>query len=91
MFGDLKNIEQCGNRHTRLSIDEIKCAVVSSAKSELGQNPVCIAYKITIGEEQKFDIVYAWNFRNRDWRRDMVGFFIHWVHYCTYGNLCQHY
>ena len=69
LFGDPQNVEQVGNLHAGIAVDEMQHAVVRAAETELGQNFVGVADKIAVGEEQKFDQI---EIRLRGARRSFV-------------------
>ena len=57
LFGDLQNVEQVGNLHAGIAVDEMQHAMMRAAEAELGQHFVGIADEIAIGEEQQLDEV----------------------------------
>ena len=57
LLGDLENVEQIGDLHAGIAVDEMQHAVMRAAEAELGQHLVGIADEIAIGEEQKLDEV----------------------------------
>ena len=59
LFGDFQHIEQFGDLHAGIAVDEVQHAVVGAAEAELFQHLVRITDEFTIGEEQKFDEVPA--------------------------------
>ena len=59
LLGDLQDIEQLGDLHARIAVDEMQHAVVRAAEAELGQHLVGIADEVAIGEEQELDEVPA--------------------------------
>ncbi len=59
LLGDFQNIEQLGDLHAGIAIDEMQDAMVRAAEAELFQHLVGIADEVAIGEEQKLDEVPA--------------------------------
>ena len=57
LLGDLQHVQQVGNLHAGVAIDEMQHPVVRPAEAELGQHVVRIADEIPVGEEQKLDDV----------------------------------
>src|SRR5262249_31590935 len=57
LLGDFQDLEQVGNLHARVAVDEMQDAVVRAAEPETGQSFVRIAYEIPVGKEQKLDEV----------------------------------
>ena len=55
LLGDLENVEQLGNLHPRVAIDEMQHPVMGAAEAEFRQHLVGIADEIPIGEEQELD------------------------------------
>ena len=55
LLGDFQNVEQVGDLHPGIAVDEMQHAMVRPAEAELGQNLIRIADEIAIGEEQKLD------------------------------------
>src|SRR6202012_1130940 len=52
LLGDVEDLQQVGNFHTGIAIDEMQHAMVGAAKGELAQHLVRIADEITISEKQ---------------------------------------
>ena len=59
-FGDLEDVEQIGNLHSRIAIDEMQNAMMGATETELRQHFIRIADKIPIGEEQQLDEIQVW-------------------------------
>ena len=57
LLGDLQHVEQLGDLHAGMAVDEVQHAVVRAAEAELGQDVVGIADEVAIGEEQELDEV----------------------------------
>ena len=57
LLGDLENVEQLGNLHAGIAIDEMQHAVVRAPEAEFREHVVGIAGEIAIGEEQQLDHV----------------------------------
>ena len=55
LLGDLQHVEQIGDLHARMAVDEMQHAVVRAAEAELGQHIVGIADEVAVGEEQELD------------------------------------
>ena len=57
LLGDLQDVEQVGDLHARIAVDEMQHAVMRAAEAELGQHLVGVADEIAVGEEQQLDDV----------------------------------
>ena len=57
LLGDLQDIEELGNLHPGIAVDEMQHPMMGAAEIELGERIVGIADEIPIGEEQKLDDV----------------------------------
>ena len=57
LFGDFQDVEQLGDFHTWVAIDEMQDPVVGAAKAELVQHLIRIADEVAVGKEQKLDQV----------------------------------
>ena len=57
LFGDLEDVEQFGNLHTWIAIDEVEDAGVRAPEAERLENLIRIADEIAVGKEQKLDQV----------------------------------
>ena len=57
LLGDVEDVEQVGNLHAGIAVDEMQHPVMGAAEAELVQHLVGIADEIAIGEEQKLDDV----------------------------------
>ena len=57
LLGDLQDVEQFGDLHAGIAVDEMQHPVMRAAEAELRQHVVGIADEIAIGEEQKLDDV----------------------------------
>ncbi len=57
LLGDLQDVEQVGDLHAGIAVDEMQHPVVRAAEAELGQHVVRIADEVAIGEEQQLDDV----------------------------------
>src|SRR5690348_441860 len=57
LLGDVEDVEQVGDLHARIAVDEVQHAVMGAAEAELRQHLVRIADEVAIGEEQKLDDV----------------------------------
>ena len=57
LLGDLEDVEQLGDLHAGIAVDEMQHPVMRAAEAELGQHVVGIADEVAIGEEQKLDDV----------------------------------
>ena len=57
LLGDLQDVEQVGDLHARIAVDEMQHAVVRAAEAELGQHLVGVADEVAVGEEQELDEV----------------------------------
>ena len=57
LLGDLEDVEQFGDLHARIAVDEMQHPVVRAAEAEFLQHVVGIADEVAIGEEQKLDDV----------------------------------
>ncbi len=55
LLGDAKNVEQLGDLHAGIAIDEVQDPVMRTAKAELDQHLVRIADEIAISKEQQLD------------------------------------
>jgi len=55
LLGDLEHVEQFGDLHAGIAIDEMQHAMMGAAEVELLQHLVGVADEIAIGEEQQFD------------------------------------
>ncbi len=59
LLGDLENVEQIGNLHARIAIDEMQNAMMRATEAESLQHLVRVADEIAIGEEQQLNKVPA--------------------------------
>jgi len=57
LFGDLQDVEQAGDFHAGVAVDEMQDAMMGAAEAELGQHFIGIADEVAIGEEQELDEV----------------------------------
>src|SRR6266545_3691666 len=57
LLGDLENVQELGNLHARIAIDEMQYPVMGAAEAEFHQDVVGIADEIAIGEKQQLDDV----------------------------------
>ena len=57
LLGDLENIEQLGDLHAGISVDEMQHPMMCSPEAQFRQNIVRITDEIAISEEQKLDNV----------------------------------
>ncbi len=57
LLGDFENVEQVGNLHAGIAVDEMQDAVMRAAEPELDQDLVRVADEIAVGEEQELDQV----------------------------------
>ena len=57
LLGDLQHVEQVGDLHARVAVDEMQHAVMGPPEVEFGQHVVGIADEVAVGEEQKLDDV----------------------------------
>ena len=57
LLGDVEDVEQVGDLHAGIAVDEMQHAVMGAAEAELGQHLVGVADEIAIGEEQQLDDV----------------------------------
>ena len=57
LLGDAQKVEQVGDLHARVAVDEMQHAVMRAAKPEFGEHLVGIADEVPVGEEQKLDQV----------------------------------
>ena len=53
LLGDFQDIEQVGNRHAGLEVDEIQDAVVGPAETLPFKQCISIADEVTVGEEEQ--------------------------------------
>ena len=68
LLGDVQDVEQVGDLHARIAVDEMQHAVMRAAEAELAQHLVRIADEVAIGEEQQLDDVPDRLLRRRRWR-----------------------
>ena len=59
LLGDLQHLQQIGDLHARMAVDEMQHPVVRPAEAELRQHIVGIADEIAVGEEQQLDDIPA--------------------------------
>ena len=57
LLGDLQHVEQIGDLHAGIAVDEMQHPVMRAAEPELRQLVVGVADEIAIGEEQQLDDV----------------------------------
>ena len=57
LLGDLQDVEQVGDLHAGMAVDEVQHPVMRPAEAELGQHVVGIADEVAVGEEQQLDEV----------------------------------
>ena len=52
LLGDPQDLQQLGNRHTGLSVDEVENTVMRPPESDLFQNKIRVGGKVAIGKKQ---------------------------------------
>ena len=57
LLGDVEDLEQVGDLHAGIAVDEMQHPVMGAAEAELGQHLVRVADEIAIGEKQQLDDV----------------------------------
>src|ERR1700690_3338130 len=57
LFGDVEDIQEVGDLHAGIAVDEMQHPVMGAPETELGEHLVRIADEIAIGEEQQLDDV----------------------------------
>ena len=57
LLGDVQDVEQVGDLHARVAVDEMQHPVVGAAEAELEQHLVRVADEIAIGKKQELDDV----------------------------------
>src|SRR5262249_24403646 len=57
LLGDPPHVEEVGDLHAGIAVDEMQHAVVRAAEPELGQHLVGVADEISVGKEQKLNQV----------------------------------
>ena len=57
LLGDAQDIEQVGDLHAGVAVDEMQHPVVRAAEAELLQHVVGIGHEVPVGKEQKLDQV----------------------------------
>src|SRR5450759_2410188 len=57
LFGDVEDLQQVGDLHAGIAVDEMQHPVMGTPEGELGEHLVRIADEIAIGEEQQLDDV----------------------------------
>src|SRR5665213_757514 len=55
LLGDLQDIEQVGNSHAGVAIDEVNDAMVRAAETVTEQRGIRVGDKIAVGKEEQFD------------------------------------
>ena len=57
LLGDVEDVEQVGDLHAGIAVDEMQHPVMGAAEAELGEHLVGVADEIAVGEEQQLDDV----------------------------------
>src|SRR5450755_4795587 len=57
LLGDVENLQQVGDLHAGIAVDEMQHPVMGAPEAELGEHLVRIADEIAIGEKQQLDDV----------------------------------
>src|SRR3954462_15411778 len=55
LLGDAQDVEQVGNLHARVPVDEMQHPVMRAAEPEFLQNVVGVRGEVPVSKEQKFD------------------------------------